>query len=220
MRFSQYIVSAGFFWATAGMAVSGELTVSGSGTVSAIPDVMTVSWVIEAESPSASEAYNQMAARTEAFFSQLGEIGLPPADIKTTNLNISERYSQKKGRSDGYIALTGLSLYLGDLSIMDSVINLASQEGMGSIRGISFDIADPKPLRQQARALAVQDAIEKAKVYAEAAGVTLGDIQRIWEGGFSNEPSPMFEMARVAAAPVSVGSQSVSASINITFEIE
>jgi uncharacterized protein YggE len=107
---------------------------------------------------------------------------------------------------------------LSDLTLLDPVINLSSTIGMGGVQGISFDVADKSDHLNTARELAVQDALSKAKTYAAAAGVSLGSIVMISEGG--NGPAPMMEMAMMRSdSPVSVGSQSLSATVTVTFEI-
>lgn len=219
MRFSQYLVASFLFLSTTVTAQSGEIIVSGDGAVNAIPDVMTVSWSVTAESPNAGAAYQMMSDQTLALFSALERIGVPRQDVQTNMLNISERYSQKLERTDGYSATTGIEIRLVDLTKMDAVINLASQDGMGTVRGISFDIADPAPYLMQARKNAVQDAMNKADVFAQAAGQKLGKVLHITEGGQGAMPMPMMDMVRSAKAPIALGNQSVSSSVTITFEL-
>lgn len=219
MRFSQHLVAACLVLSTTVIAQSGEISVSGNGAVSAIPDVMTVSWSVSAESPQAGSAYQMMADQTLALFSELEKIGVPSQDVQTSMLNISERYSQKLGRSDGYSATTGIEIRLVDLSKLDAVINLASQDGLGTVGGISFDISNPDPYLIQARKNAVQDALDKAQVYADAAGQKLGKVVQIIEGGQGEMPMPMMDMARSAKAPIALGNQSVSASVTIIFDL-
>ncbi|NNJ66925.1 MAG: SIMPL domain-containing protein, partial [Boseongicola sp.] len=77
-------------------------------------------------------------------------------------------------------------------------------------------------LEQTARAQAVGVAREKAEVLAEAAGVTLGPVLTISEGGagpvpFAADRGMMME-AR-AAVPVAGGEIDVRASVTLVFEI-
>ena len=78
-------------------------------------------------------------------------------------------------------------------------------------------------LLAKARERAVKDAMEKARTYARAAGVSLGQIQTISEGG-SSPPQPMMRtMALEAAAPpppMAAGEQTVSATVSITWRIK
>jgi uncharacterized protein YggE len=94
--------------------------------------------------------------------------------------------------------------------------------GSNQIDGPSFSFSDPKPMLAEARTEAVKDATEKASAYARAAGVTLGPILSIADGGSFAPPEPMPRaMAFKAAAPtpIAAGEASVSASVSITWEI-
>jgi hypothetical protein len=77
-------------------------------------------------------------------------------------------------------------------------------------------------LLTKARTEAIHDATERAQVYAKAAGIALGPILSVSEGG-AEMPRPAYS-ARIAAAPmapppVAAGEESVSANVSITFAI-
>ena len=60
------------------------------------------------------------------------------------------------------------------------------------MNGISFDIAAPAPRFERARADAIADARSRALTYAGAAGVRLGAILSISEGGSAEPPRPLY----------------------------
>ena len=63
-------------------------------------------------------------------------------------------------------------------------------------------------------------AFSSAATYAQAAGVALGPIVSISEGGGDSAPRPMFRvMAMAAPAPVAPGEQSVTADVTVVWEI-
>ena len=68
---------------------------------------------------------------------------------------------------------------------------------------------------------AVADAKLRAQQYAAAAGLTLGPIQSLSEGGGVEPPRPMYRMMAMAATPtpIAAGEESVSASVTIVWEI-
>ena len=107
------------------------------------------------------------------------------------------------------------------LDKLGATIDALVASGANQIDGPSFTIADPAPLLAKAREAAVKDAIDRAQAYARAAGVTLGPILSIGEGG-SYAPQPMARaMAFKADAitPVAAGEASVSANVSISWEI-
>ena len=89
------------------------------------------------------------------------------------------------------------------------------------MNGINFSIRDNGAMLQKAREAAIADALQRAETYARAAGVTLGPIQSIGEGGGSG-PVPMFKAVRMMAdapVPVAAGEESVTADVSVVWEI-
>ena len=80
-----------------------------------------------------------------------------------------------------------------------------------------------RPLTE-ARKAAVADALAKAKVLSEAAGVSLGRIVEIAENARPPEPIPMMRsMAKDFAAeavPVAAGENNYTVTVNVTFAIK
>jgi uncharacterized protein YggE len=73
----------------------------------------------------------------------------------------------------------------------------------------------------EARDAAVADALAKAKRYAAAAGLKLGEIISIEEGGAYPPPRPMMRAEAMAAdVPIAPGQTELSASVTITFALE
>ena len=69
--------------------------------------------------------------------------------------------------------------------------------------------------------LVVADALAKAKRYATAAGVRLGELISIEEGGGYPPPRPMMRAEAMAAdVPIAPGQTELSASVTITFALD
>jgi len=88
------------------------------------------------------------------------------------------------------------------------------------MRGISFDIEEKDRLMDEARKLAVQDGHAKAELLANEAGVELGKVLSISEGGSRGPIMQARGMAEMAAVPIAEGEQTISASVALTYEIE
>ena len=61
--------------------------------------------------------------------------------------------------------------------ILDKVVTL----GANDVNSIEFGVAEPEALKDEARKLAMRNAIANAKLYAEAAGAKLGKVLTISE---------------------------------------
>jgi uncharacterized protein YggE len=122
----------------------------------------------------------------------------------------------------GYEVSNTVDVTVEDMSRTGAVLDALVSSGSNQIGGISFSIRDTTALLAKAREAAVKDAILRAHTYADAAGVTLGPILSLQEGG-SDTPRPLYKaMAMMAAAPppIAGGEAAVSASVSITWQIQ
>ncbi|HEX4273193.1 MAG TPA: SIMPL domain-containing protein [Rhizomicrobium sp.] len=202
------------------------LSMAGHGEVKAAPDMVTVNAGVTTSAATAAVALAANTARMKGVFGALEKLGVPDKNIQTANFSVSPQYTN--GDNNGPRRLTGyqvnneVSLRLEDVTKLGTALDALVTAGANQMNGISFDIRQPAPLLEQARAGAIADARARAETYARAAGVTLGPILSISEG--ANEgPRPMYRMAAAFAAapppPIAVGEQSVSADVSVVWEI-
>ena len=99
---------------------------------------------------------------------------------------------------------------------------MATSVGANQIRGISFGLSDRNSLQNDARRGAISDARAKATLYANEAGVALGDVLEIIEAGISL-PRPLRAEGSIlkaaAAVPIAVGTLEVRTNITMRFAI-
>ena len=109
-----------------------------------------------------------------------------------------------------------------DIDQLGAVLDALVSAGATNIDGPSFDIADPEQLLGEARDAAVADALARARRYAAAAGVELGEILSIEEASsFVPPPRPMMRAEAMAAdVPIAPGQTELSASVTVVFAIE
>jgi hypothetical protein len=202
-----------------------QLSVSGSGEIKAAPDAATLSTGVLTQAPSAAAALAANARAMTAVFETLHRAGIADKSIQTSNFSVSPQYSGKPGQVQhiaGYQVSNTVTVMVDNLDKVGPTLDALVAAGSNQIDGPNFIIADPKPLLAKAREQAVKDAIAKAQVYAAAAGVTLGPIVSISEGG-SYAPQPMGRMMAMVAdklsTPVAAGEETVSANVSITWEI-
>jgi uncharacterized protein YggE len=108
------------------------------------------------------------------------------------------------------------------LDALGAVLDGVVSDGANTLNGLGFGLAEDRPLMDEARRLAVADAAAKARLYAEAAGVTLGRVRSISEAGGYAPPMPLAMeagYAKSADVPVAPGELSISASVAIVYEI-
>jgi uncharacterized protein YggE len=84
-------------------------------------------------------------------------------------------------------------------------------------------VAEPDKLRDEARKRAVQNAIATAKVYAEAASVTLGPILTIAEEDSGPIPYARPSVARMEMSkdvPIEGGTTTIETRVRVTWELQ
>ncbi|MBI1416563.1 MAG: DUF541 domain-containing protein [Limimaricola sp.] len=200
------------------------ISVTGEGQSAAKPDMAAIRLGVSKDAPSASDAVAAMSADMAQVLAALKEAGIADIDLQTSGLSLNERYSRPDENGNttlvGFTASTDLTVRVRDLDKLGSILDTVVRTGANRLNGISFDLQDPGPATDAARRAAVADGIARARLYAAAAGVTLGPLLTLDEAG-GGSPTPVMMEARFAAAPVPVaaGEVSVSASVQMTFAI-
>lgn len=211
-----------------GALSAGEIAVQGRGVVEQAPDMAVISLGARYQAFTAKEAMSEVNKRTRAALEIMERLGVDPRDMQTGSLYLNPVWEQGNNRIDvarikGYEAGNQMRVRIRDLSILGAALDEMVSDGVNAFNGLSFALQDPSEAMNEARRKAVADAVAKAELYAEAAGVKLGDIISISEGGIS-APQPRFmaraEMAMDSGVPISAGELSTQASISIVFDIK
>ncbi len=207
------------------------IIVSGRGEASAVPDQARVSAGVVSQAVTANAALDANTQAMERVFEALRDAGIEDRNIRTSNFSVSPQYepfrqnNPEPRRIVGYQVSNQVTAIVEEIDELGGTLDALVRSGANQLNNISFSIADPKPLEEEARRGAVQDAIAKAQTLAEAAGVNLGQILSIQEGGGGYQPpGPIFMRAEQAfdagSVPVAPGESTVSISVSITYAIQ
>lgn len=215
------------------------ISVSGTGRVTASPDMAIVRLGVETQSGDVGKAIEEAAARSKAITTALEGDGVAVKDIATVDYNVGF-VQTPEGRSVGGAGRSGgptgsgagsgqmgyyrvsdvAAVTVRDLSGLGKILDGALSAGANEVQGVSFRIADSTPLEREARAMAFRDAHAKAEQIAGLAGEKLGPVLRVSVGG---SPVPQaggtFRAAAMAAPAISPGSLEVSVTLQAVFEI-
>lgn len=202
------------------------ISVSGEATVSAPPDEAQIDAGVASDAKTAREAAEANNAAMTKVLQALKGASLSDRDYQTSRLSLQPQYAPNRpGQATvvGYRASNRVSIRLHDVSKVASIIDAVVSAGANDVGNISFTVAEPSRLLDQAREKAVVDARRKAEIYAKAAGVTLGQPLSISEAG---SPAPMFRVKTLAApmaassTPVAQGDETLSVTVNVTWAIK
>ena len=200
------------------------LTVSGEGDVKAVPDEAQLSAGVVTQAPTAQAALDANRRAMNAVFAELQRQGIPDKSMQTSQFSVSPQYDSRDNTAPkltGYQVTNSVFVTIDDLSRLGAAIDALVGSGANSMGGISLTVRDPKPLLKLAREAAIRDAVDRAETDAKAAGVTLGRVMTIGDGG-SSAPRPIMVRAMAfdgSATPIAAGQQTISANVSMTFEI-
>lgn len=207
-------------------APGATLKVTGSASVSLKADYarVTVGVRTVAETIDAASAENGAAIR--AVIAALQEAGVVEEDIATSNYSVSAEYDYSTGvqQLSGYSVTNQLSVIIRDMDHIGSILDQATKAGANSIYNIEFLSTASAQAQDEATAHAVQDAIRKAALLANAAGLEAGNILSIEEAttGFVVASRTYDSLAQTKAASnvILPDQMTVSASVTIVFELK
>jgi uncharacterized protein YggE len=202
------------------------ITVIGSGKVSAQPDQGRINVGVVTQRQAAADAMHENNMAMRKVFKTLADVGIAAKDIQTTNLTLNQVYARRdKSRSQpkivGYEVTNQVRVVVRDLAKIGDVLDAVVQEGANRLNGVSFAVADPTDLLDDARRKAIQDARRKAELYALAAGVKLGAILAIQEGQAPVPRQQQFRLAQAAeSVPIAPGQLNFAIHITVNYGID
>jgi len=206
-----------------GAPATPAITARATGTVVAAPDTATVVLGVETRDRSATAALTANSERANAVIGVLQGAGVPPEDVRTSELTIHPVTGPETGRITGYEVSNLVTATLRDIAAAGAVIDQAAAAAGDAIRvqSIRFSIDDESAARAEARADAVRRALDQARQLADAAGVELGPVRSIVEVGGGEPPRPyQAEADRAAVAvPVQPGTQELSVTVEVVHDI-
>jgi uncharacterized protein YggE len=228
-----------------------QIDVSGSAEIKVAPDEVDLSVSVESRDASLDLAKlqnDQGVAKTLDF---LKHNGVKDKDVQTDYVSVEPVYDPRD-RNDYatqtkplfYRVSKGIGIKLTDVSSFDGVLTGLIANGVNNVQGIDFRTSDLRKYKDQARAMAIRAAKEKADAMASELGVKVGKPYNIsvndaggwnnwspnrWSGGsFGGGGGGGFQNATQNAAGAAgengptfaAGQISVSASVNVSFLIQ
>lgn len=217
-------------------ATPGLVTVNGVGEVREAPDMATVTSGVVTQGETAREALDANNAAMAELIAVLREAGIEDRDIQTSGFSVQPRYVYPERASPdgysqpprivGYEVSNNVSVRVLALDDLGAILDQAVGVGANAINGISFGIADESAVLGLARQRAVADARDRAQLYADAAGVALGEIVTISEQPQAvpfQQPQAMLaraEMAYDSAVPVAAGELAFTSTITMQWRLD
>jgi hypothetical protein len=215
--------------------------VTGDAEVRVVPDEVILTLGIETWDKDLQVAKGQNDEIVTRVLALAEEYGIEPQHVQTDFVSIEPRYrSGYYEESDfiGYFVRKSVVITLRDLGKFEDLLTEALEAGVNYVQGIQFRTTELRKHRDEARALAIQAAREKAEAMAGELGQAVGEPRQItevhsgwwsgynawwgsrWGGGMAQNVIQEAGTGGITAeGSLAPGQINVNARVSVTFEI-
>jgi len=223
----------------AALADSRKITVSGSAEVLVVPDEVVLTLGVETWDKQLAVARKANDEIIQRVIKLAKDLGIEEKYIQTDYVNIEPRYQDSYTQKDfiGYFVRKNIVVTLKDIAKFEDLYAQVLEAGVNYVHGVEFRTSELRKNRDQARALAIQAAKEKAIALAGEMDMKVGeplsiqeDYNRWWSGYSSwwgSYGSGMYQNVVQNAggttpeevSTIAPGQISVTASVTVEFEL-
>lgn len=162
-----------------------HIAVVGNAQISATPDIAVIHLEVESVKGSSAEAKTDVDDRVNKLLAGLGKFKVDEKNVSASSISTAPVYSygdNDKRVLDGYRASRNLKITLNKLDNLNALMDFALSVKIDEIDRVELKSSKETELKNEAAALAVADAKEKASILAKTFGATLGDVYSIGSG--------------------------------------
>lgn len=153
------------------------------------PDEASLTVGTQAKAPTATAAVAANKVKTERLLAAIRAAGIRERDMQTQGIQLSADYrwdNQPGGRGNqvliGYVAGNSVQIKTRNIDALTSLLDALTAAGADSVYGPTFAIADPAPLRREARVRAMARGEAEAAEYARNNGFSRVRLLSVEEG--------------------------------------
>jgi uncharacterized protein YggE len=208
------------------------ITVTGQGEVNVAPDIAALAIAVETTAPKAADAVSENASRSAKVATALKSMVGKDDKVTTTRYSLEPRYDVIKPgqpsepRINGYVARNEVQVETHKLDAVGGLIDAASNAGANRINSLQFTLSSRNEALRAALEKAGSEAQAQAESIAKALGVKLKGVASATTSSGPIvqpryfEPRAMAAMEARPPTPIEPSSVSVSASLQVKYEIE
>ncbi len=219
-----------------------QITVSGMGEVTKVPDIAEFNFTVQEEGKTTKEAQDKATAKANAAIKYLRDSKIEDKDIKTVGYNVNPKYEYRTTSCiagvpcvpgtqvlTGYEVSQSVQVKVRDTEQAGTILSGIGNLAVSNVSGLNLTIDDKTELEREARQKAIDDAEAKARALAGDLDVRLVRITNFQEninGGpiyyAKTEVMNQAMDSRGAAAPAPQlpgGENTITSNVTITYEI-
>lgn len=212
------------------------ITVNGQADMMVVPDEVAFSLSVvsmEKELP-AAQAKNDQIVKTLLALARQYQV--PANKVQTGFISVSQRFTDEEVTKKppvflGYTVTKYVGIILQDVSKAEALLADIVKSGVSSIQGVSFRTSKLRQYKDQARAMAIKAAQEKAIALTKEIGQSIGKAYSITEEApntysySQNRSNSNISMSTGDAAEggettIALGLISITAQVTVSFELK
>ena len=231
--------------ANSALAQSGNdrplITVSGQAELRVPPDEVVFTLEVESVDKDVLTAKTKTDESVKAVFSLARENKIKPDDVQTSYISVEPKYNldeldyeARRGVKRvflGYAVSKTIAIRLRDISRFDPLLSDVLKAGITRVSNVEFRDSQIRKHKDQARAMAIKAAQEKASLLAREIGQTIGPAYSITEDGGArygagnvNQNSTAVISGALSASDsdsaIAPGLISVTAQVTVSFRLQ
>lgn len=202
-----------------------SITVSGSGSVSVKPDMVSMKFIVKSTSWNCPQAAERNAINTTNTINAIKEVGIPESDISTYDYSITQDNSHTYAGE--YTVRNTIAVVIRNIDLTGKVIDAAVKNNTGANGITSFEylVSDKATALREARTLAIKNAQDAASLLAGASGCKVNGVLEIREdytsAGRSNDMLyKAVSMSAEGGAPTPIVEGNITITSNVTVKYE
>lgn len=218
-----------------------SVNVSGAAVVYVTPDRALLQLGVQSNGATPDSVRSANAEDIQKVMQAIGALGVQAKDIATDYYIVYPVYDDYSSLViKGYRIDNTVSITLRDISLADDAIIAALKAGANEVQDVQFYSSELRKYRDQARALAMEAAGEKAQALAGTAGAQAGCILSIsentwsqyygsWRGGratalwaqnvIQNASPSQGESTQMDDSPITLGQIAVRAEVSASYSL-
>ena len=197
-----------------------QIRVTGSGRASSAPDEASFHFSCAGHADDASTALAQATAAAQSVLALLDAVGVSTErrGVQHARVHPRNRWVDDREVRDGWDANAAVECTIEDAANAFDLLERSAGLADVSVHGPNWKIRQDNPAHDASRHLAVEDARAKASSYADAAGLTLGALVELIEGGAVTGGRMARSAAMTESASLEPADQDVHASVTLVYE--
>jgi uncharacterized protein YggE len=206
----------------------------GTAEVTGQNDSAKISVAVVTDGRNLEQVSAENAAKTKEVLKAIKDFQIENLRLETSSYRVTPQkdYKARPPEIKGYEVHNAIEVTLEGFESeplskhVSKIIGKALESGANNIQQIQFYIKNKESLEKQALTQATQEAIGRARILAEAAGVKLKRSASLSTRPIHIPPTPLFREAAMqseagtAAPPIEIGESQIRVQVTVAYEIE